>query len=244
MVRAALDGVGGQAYLMRQAKENPRAFLALIGLMLAAELRSSVGPRRAHSNRTSRTAARRTDPSAPDIPAMVRTALSTGGGVAYLIRQAEENPRAFLALVGKMLAAELRLPIGLRHPRVGSVSPAGESEVLATVIVLPDEGPLPVRPPPVDAPQAEDRVPAQPSGTRDLPVAPPQPRPSATPRTAKQHPAPQAIPAQAPKAPQPPQALQPPLPEPSQATTSGWRWRQVGQPPLLVPSWRPPRNTS
>jgi len=31
MIRAALDGVGGIAYLIEQARENPTAFLTLVG---------------------------------------------------------------------------------------------------------------------------------------------------------------------------------------------------------------------
>ena len=34
LILAALDGVGGQAYLERQAEENPTAFLTLIGKVL------------------------------------------------------------------------------------------------------------------------------------------------------------------------------------------------------------------
>jgi hypothetical protein len=34
---------------------------------------------------------------------MILTALSEAGGVAYLVRQAEEEPKAFLALVGKLV---------------------------------------------------------------------------------------------------------------------------------------------
>lgn len=34
MILGALDGVGGQKYLERQAKENPAAFMTLIGKVL------------------------------------------------------------------------------------------------------------------------------------------------------------------------------------------------------------------
>jgi len=34
---------------------------------------------------------------------MVLTALSEAGGVDYLVRQAEENPGAFLTLIGKII---------------------------------------------------------------------------------------------------------------------------------------------
>lgn len=38
---------------------------------------------------------------------MILTALEDSGGVAYLQRQAEENPTAFLALVGKVLPLQV-----------------------------------------------------------------------------------------------------------------------------------------
>jgi len=38
MILGALDGVGGQAYLMRQAEENPGPFLTLIGKVLPTTL--------------------------------------------------------------------------------------------------------------------------------------------------------------------------------------------------------------
>lgn len=41
MILGALDGVGGQAYLQRQAEENPTAFMTLIGKVLPMTV---VGP--------------------------------------------------------------------------------------------------------------------------------------------------------------------------------------------------------
>ena len=38
-----------------------------------------------------------------DVKAMVQAALHNAGGEAYLTRQAEENPKAFLNLVGKLI---------------------------------------------------------------------------------------------------------------------------------------------
>lgn len=38
IVRAALEGVGGQAYLQRQAEENPTAFLTLVGKCLPKDV--------------------------------------------------------------------------------------------------------------------------------------------------------------------------------------------------------------
>lgn len=38
MLLAALEGVGGQAYLEQQAKENPSAFLTLIGKVIPLQV--------------------------------------------------------------------------------------------------------------------------------------------------------------------------------------------------------------
>lgn len=38
-----------------------------------------------------------------DVKAMVLEALSNAGGADYLLKQAKENPNAFLTLVGKVL---------------------------------------------------------------------------------------------------------------------------------------------
>lgn len=40
MILGALDGVGGEAYLQRQADENPSAFLTLIGKVLPSEIKA------------------------------------------------------------------------------------------------------------------------------------------------------------------------------------------------------------
>jgi hypothetical protein len=42
-----------------------------------------------------------------DLKEMIRGALDKAGGVDYLARQAEENPAAFMSLVGKTLPKEL-----------------------------------------------------------------------------------------------------------------------------------------
>jgi hypothetical protein len=41
MILGALDGAGGQAYLQRQAEDNPTAFLSLIGKVLPTELKNA-----------------------------------------------------------------------------------------------------------------------------------------------------------------------------------------------------------
>lgn len=42
MILASLDDVGGQAYLARQANENPSAFLTLIGKVLPMQVSADV----------------------------------------------------------------------------------------------------------------------------------------------------------------------------------------------------------
>jgi hypothetical protein len=42
-----------------------------------------------------------------DVKAMILGALSDVGGQAYLARQAEENPNAFMTLVGKVLPMQV-----------------------------------------------------------------------------------------------------------------------------------------
>ena len=43
MILGALDDAGGQAYLQRQADENPNAFLALIGKVLPMQVTGDGG---------------------------------------------------------------------------------------------------------------------------------------------------------------------------------------------------------
>jgi hypothetical protein len=42
---------------------------------------------------------------------MIRQALDQAGGLRYLVRQANENPRAFLALVGKLISPEVQADV-------------------------------------------------------------------------------------------------------------------------------------
>ena len=46
-----------------------------------------------------------------DLKGMILTALSEVGGVKYLKEQAEENPTAFLGLVGKVLPKEVHIDL-------------------------------------------------------------------------------------------------------------------------------------
>ena len=47
-----------------------------------------------------------TDGSAPDLRRMILDALHAAGGQDYLARQAEQNPVAFMGLLGKVLPIE------------------------------------------------------------------------------------------------------------------------------------------
>lgn len=42
MILGALDGAGGEAYLLSQAKENPTAFMSLLGKVLPTELKQQI----------------------------------------------------------------------------------------------------------------------------------------------------------------------------------------------------------
>ncbi len=53
MILGALDEVGGQAWLARQAEENPVAFMALISKVLPSELRVGI-PEAAFTPETAR----------------------------------------------------------------------------------------------------------------------------------------------------------------------------------------------
>lgn len=48
---------------------------------------------------------------APELRAMITEALENAGGVAYLERQANENPGPFLALLGRLLPREMHAEI-------------------------------------------------------------------------------------------------------------------------------------
>lgn len=43
MIRNALDSAGGQDYLEKQAKDNPTAFLTLIGKIIPSEVNAKLG---------------------------------------------------------------------------------------------------------------------------------------------------------------------------------------------------------
>lgn len=68
---------------------------------------------------------------------MILTALSDAGGVEYLVRQASENPTAFLSLVGKVLPLQ--------------VNASMEGNVTVTRIELVAEG----APKPLELPQPD-----------------------------------------------------------------------------------------
>jgi hypothetical protein len=46
-----------------------------------------------------------------EVKDMIRTALDQAGGVAYLVKQSNENPTAFLALIGRILPKAIKADI-------------------------------------------------------------------------------------------------------------------------------------
>ena len=42
LIRGALDDAGGQEYLVKQAKDNPTAFLALVGKILPKDINAKI----------------------------------------------------------------------------------------------------------------------------------------------------------------------------------------------------------
>lgn len=54
---------------------------------------------------------------------MILNALSEAGGEAYLVQQSEENPTAFLTLVGKVLPLQVEAEAGPRLARALSWKP-------------------------------------------------------------------------------------------------------------------------
>ncbi len=49
---------------------------------------------------------------------MVRQALEKAGGVAYLTRQANDQPVAFMALISKLIPAEIKASLEAQLPQV------------------------------------------------------------------------------------------------------------------------------
>lgn len=129
MLYAALAAVGGQVYLARQAEENPRAFLTLIGKLLAAELRPAAKRRSRHAEKP--------DETACSIAHQLNDKVEP-------VRQAEEDPRGFLALLGKVLTTELR---PAKQGRNAEPAHAATSSVVAPLNAVTD-------------PVASDSVPA------------------------------------------------------------------------------------
>lgn len=67
-----------------------------------------------------------------DLKGMILAALSDVGGVAYLAKQAEETPSAFMGLVGKVLPKEVQLDLSAR---IAAMSPEEKLEEIAKMAV-------------------------------------------------------------------------------------------------------------
>ena len=53
-----------------------------------------------------------------DIREMIRAALDKAGGIAYLVKQAELNPTAFMSLLGKMIPTQIDATIKRELPEM------------------------------------------------------------------------------------------------------------------------------
>jgi hypothetical protein len=49
---------------------------------------------------------------------MIRAALDKAGGIAYLVKQSELNPTAFMSLLGKMIPTQIDAPIKRELPEM------------------------------------------------------------------------------------------------------------------------------
>lgn len=58
----------------------------------------------------------------PQIKEMVEGALADAGGRDYLVKQARKNPKAFLALVGKLIPRDLNVSAEVRHTLVDLIA--------------------------------------------------------------------------------------------------------------------------
>lgn len=62
-----------------------------------------------------------------EIRDMVRQALEDAGGVSYLVRQAKDNPVAFMGLIAKIIPADVNIKI--KEMPSANVYPMGKPEV-------------------------------------------------------------------------------------------------------------------
>lgn len=66
-----------------------------------------------------------------ELRTMIEGALSDVGGQAYLVLQAHENPKAFLALVGKLIPRDLNVSGEIRHTLEDLIANAVQREAAA-----------------------------------------------------------------------------------------------------------------
>lgn len=69
-----------------------------------------------------------------DVKEMIICALNELGGQEYLVRQATENPTAFLALVGRIIPKEVRANVAASHA-ISDLSPMQQRAIAEAVII-------------------------------------------------------------------------------------------------------------
>ena len=142
LLLATLVALGGQAYLVRQAEENPRAFLALIAKLLAAELRPSREPRRGRGESAQGAAQPRAAESETVQSGTIQSGTSQSGAIqSGVAKLSEDNPRGFLSLISKMLTAELKPSRAPRRDPAGSTETDRSGKVQLAAVTSPADPP-------------------------------------------------------------------------------------------------------
>lgn len=87
---------------------------------------------------------------------MIINALHKAGGERYLVKQSKENPRAFLALVGKVLPLDVTSSDGSMRPVVALYMPDNNRDGSTARVI--EHAPVKA----IEADTVEDQTPAQP----------------------------------------------------------------------------------
>ena len=79
-----------------------------------------------------------------DIREMIRAALDKAGGIAYLVKQAELNPTAFMSLLGKMIPTQIDAPIKREMNRDELLALLAETRAASARAAAPKLLPIPL----------------------------------------------------------------------------------------------------